>query len=268
MCGKDPKQSIDRLLRIMADLRSERGCPWDREQTIDSLKPNLIEECYEAIDAIESGDPQRHKEELGDILLQVIFHSQIRSELGDFDFGSVVECVCDKLVRRHPHVFGDEQVADADEVLRNWERIKREEKGTDKHASTFRGLPRAMPALQKADHVQARAARLGFDWDSIEPVIEKVEEELLETKEAIARKSTEEAIDEVGDLLFATVNLTRFIGTDAETALHSTIEKFVNRFQYIEDEIHGQGKSLTDFDLEELDSYWQKAKAVEKSGGD
>lgn len=264
MHATDSSQSIQRLLDIMQKLRSDDGCPWDREQTVESIKPNLIEECYEALDAIESGDPERHKEELGDILLQVVFHAQIRRESGDFDFSDVVDTICEKLVRRHPHVFGDEQADNPEEVLRNWERIKREEKGTEKKSSTFSGLPRSMPALQKADHVQARAARLGFDWDSIEPVIDKVEEELLETKHAIREGSTAEAVDEIGDLLFATVNLTRFIGTDAEAALHSTIEKFVSRFHFIEEHIHAQGKSLSDYNLAELDDYWIMAKQAER----
>ncbi len=260
----DSSRSIRHLLDIMEKLRSEDGCPWDREQTIESLKPNLIEECYEAIDAIESGDSERHKEELGDILLQVVFHAQIRSESGDFDFADVVATVCEKLIRRHPHVFGDEQADSSEEVLRNWERIKREEKGTEKKSSTFSGLPRSMPALQKADHVQARAARLGFDWDSIEPVMDKVEEELLETRAALAKGCTEAAADELGDLLFATVNLTRFIGTDAEAALHGTIGRFISRFHFIEEHIHAEGKSLADYDLAELDHYWRMAKQAER----
>jgi len=258
------KQSIERLLGIMASLRSENGCPWDREQTIGSIKANLVEECYELLDAIDSGDPDKHREELGDVLLQVVFHSRIMEEQGAFAFGDVVEAISDKLVRRHPHVFGDESVADSDEVLRNWERIKREEKGTASRSSTFKGLPRSMPALQKAGHVQARAARLGFDWDSIEPVFGKVEEELAEVRHDIARGDLTAAAEELGDLLFAAVNLSRFLGSDPEESLHRTIAKFIARFEHVEQRVQAEGREMSDYKLEELDRFWEESKLKER----
>lgn len=264
MNGSADKRSIDRLIDIMAELRSEKGCPWDREQTIDSIKANLVEECYETLDAIESGDPEKHREELGDLLLQVVFHSRIREEEGAFCFDDVADTICEKLVRRHPHVFGDESVADSDDVLRNWERIKREEKGTPKHSSTFKGLPRSMPALQKAAHVQSRAARLGFDWESIGPVLEKVEEELNEIRLALAGESRAAAVEEIGDLLFAVVNLSRFLDADPEDTLHRAIKKFIRRFRHIEDQVAGDGGNMNDCNLEELENYWRESKVDEK----
>ncbi len=263
MSEPDNKKPINRLIGIMKTLRAENGCPWDREQTVESLKPNLIEECYETLDAIDSGDVDKHKEELGDVLLQVIFHSRIREEEGAFNFDDVANSVCEKLIRRHPHVFGDAVVNDSKEVLQNWEEIKRAEKGTDKRSSTFSGLPRSMPAQQKANHVQERAARVGFDWNTLEPVLGKIEEEFDEVKTALAQNLKDEACGEIGDLLFATVNLARFMNADAESLLHKTIEKFIHRFQYIEDKLLEEGKTLPDCDLSELDRYWEKAKEKE-----
>lgn len=263
MKASEDKSAMERLLDIMARLRSEDGCPWDREQTVDSIKSNLVEECYETIDAIEDGDLDRHREELGDVLLQVVFHARIREEEGAFSFEDVAGTVSDKLVRRHPHVFGDESVSDSEDVLRNWERIKRAEKGTDKHSSTFKGLPRSMPALQKAGHVQSRAARLGFDWKTIEPVMDKIDEELDEIKIALESGDKEALEGEIGDLLFAAVNLSRFIDADPEELLHRTISKFIERFRYIEEGVAAEGRAMTDCTLDELDQYWDEAKENE-----
>lgn len=268
MSGKGEKQSIERLLTIMSRLRSEQGCPWDREQTVDSIKSNLIEECYETLDAIESGDSEKHREELGDVLLQVVFQSRIREEQGDFRFGDVVECISDKLVRRHPHVFGDDTVSDSDEVLRNWERIKREEKGTDEHASTFKGLPRSMPALQKAAHVQARAARLGFDWGEIGPVLDKVDEELGELRAELDCGDASAAAEELGDLLFSVVNLSRFLDNDPEQTLQRAIGKFIKRFRYIESRVRASGRKMGECGLDQLDFYWRESKSADSVDGD
>lgn len=260
----DENTAMRRLLDIMARLRSEDGCPWDREQTVDSIKSNLIEECYETIDAIEDDDLERHKEELGDVLLQVVFHARIREEEGGFDFADVARTVADKLVRRHPHVFGEERADDSADVLRAWERIKRAEKGTEKHSSTFKGLPRSMPALQQAGHVQSRAARLGFDWKTIKPVMGKIDEELSEIKTALHQDDKAAVEEEIGDLLFAVVNLTRFVEADPEELLHRSIRKFIDRFRRIEEGVAAEGRVMTDCSLDELDRYWEEAKQNEK----
>jgi tetrapyrrole methylase family protein / MazG family protein len=254
---------IDQLLSIMQRLRAPDGCPWDREQTLDSLKKNLVEETYEVIDAIEQGDRSGLREELGDLLLQIVFQSQICSEEGAFDFQDVAAAISDKLVRRHPHVFGETQVKDAEEVLKNWEQIKRIEKGDAQPRSTVAGIPRHLPALHKAQQIQSRVARVGFDWRETKDVLAKIEEELAEIKMALAEESEARVRDEIGDLLFAVVNLTRFMGHEAEEVLNQTILKFTRRFQFIEDRVHAQERSLTDCTLEELENFWQEAKVKE-----
>ncbi len=254
---------IDRLLSVMQTLRGPDGCPWDREQTLVSLKKNLIEEAYEVIDAIDSDDRQQLREELGDLLLQVVFQSQICAEAGDFDFQDVAAAIVDKLIRRHPHVYGDGAAGTADEVLKNWEQIKRTEKGDTQPRSTVAGVPRHLPALHKAQQIQSRVARVGFDWRETADVLAKIEEELAEIKMAMAEESAARVKDEIGDLLFAVVNLTRFTGHEAEDVLNQTINKFTRRFQYIEDHIHADGRNLADCSLEELEALWQEAKTGE-----
>ncbi|MBU0679364.1 MAG: nucleoside triphosphate pyrophosphohydrolase [Verrucomicrobia bacterium] len=254
-------KQIDRLLAIMSRLRGEGGCPWDREQTLESLKQYLVEETYEVIDAIDSGDRSTLEEELGDLLLQIVFQSQICSEDGSFTFDDVAGNISDKLVRRHPHVFGDVQVADSDEVVRNWDAIKKDEKKERKSATD--GVPRAMPALQRAHQIQKRAAKVGFDWDETRQVIDKIEEEIAEVKEAITSGREDRIREEMGDLLFAAVNLSRFLGHNAEEILDRTIEKFVTRFKTVEDKAHAEGKQVTDFSLAELDVFWEDAKRNE-----
>ena len=258
----DPKP-IDRLLDIMRTLRSPQGCPWDREQTLTTLKQHLIEETYEVLDAIDSGDRQLLREELGDLLLQVVFQTQICAEDGDFDFQDVAAAIADKLVRRHPHVFGDVKADTADEVLRNWEQIKRTEKGDATPRSAVAGVPRHLPALHKAQQIQSRVARVGFDWRETKDVLAKIEEEIAEIKMAMAEESEARVRDEIGDLLFAVVNLTRFVGHEAEDVLNQTVAKFSRRFQFIEDRVHAAGKALTDCSLEELEDFWQQAKIDE-----
>ena len=259
----DPPDGIRRLLAIVARLRGKDGCPWDREQTLASLKPNLIEECYEVVDAVDAGDASHHAEELGDLLLQIAMQAQIRAESGDFTFDDVANRIADKLIRRHPHVFGDVQVGNADDVLRNWDKIKAGEKaeGAD---SALGGVPRHLPALQKAQRVQARAARVGFDWERIADVIAKVEEETSETREAIAGGDAARIREELGDLLFAVVNLTRFCKVEAEEALQATVAKFMRRFGEVERRVREEGKSLRDCSLAVMDAHWEAVKRAER----
>ena len=257
-------QAMERLLDVMRKLRAPDGCPWDREQTHESLKSDLIEEAYEVIDAIEGGSASALKEELGDLLLQVVFHAQIGGESGTFEFSDVATGIADKLVRRHPHVFGEVTVSDAGEVLQNWDAIKKSEKQEgDKLASIVSGIPRHLPALQKAHQIQKRAARAGFDWEHIDDVFDKLHEEIDELKEAIAQENEEEVRAELGDLLFSVVNVSRFLGHNPEEILNHNIKKFVRRFQSVEDQVHATGKAFKEFSLEELDRFWDAAKLEE-----
>jgi tetrapyrrole methylase family protein/MazG family protein len=256
-----PVKPIDRLLRIMARLRSRRGCPWDREQTHASIKQNLIEECYEAVEAIEARDDGALCEELGDLLLQIVFHAQMAREAGEFDFDDVAHSIADKLVRRHPHVFGRNRLKTAEQVLTQWHAIKKTEKNGRR--SVLDGVPKHLPALMKAHEIQKKAARVGFDWKKSTDVLAKVEEELSELKRAMKRKRRREIEEEFGDLLFAVVNLARFQKYDAEEALNQTVKKFRRRFEQIEQEIARRGKKLEDCSLEELDAIWNRVKSTE-----
>ncbi len=260
---RECKTPIEQLIAIMQRLRSENGCPWDREQDLESLKQYLVEECYEVLDAIETGDPEQHKEELGDLLLQIVFQSKIREEQGEFAFDDVAEKICEKLIRRHPHVFGDEEVADSAEVLERWHALKAKEnkEGSD---SVIGRIPRHMPALRRSHLAQVRAARVGFDWEKVDDVVAKVDEELNEVREALASDEGEEAVaEEIGDLLFAVVNLSRFKSHNAEDLLNGAFDKFVTRFKAIECMAVEQGKTLSDFTLEQLEEFWQEAKIGE-----
>jgi tetrapyrrole methylase family protein/MazG family protein len=257
-----PERPIERLLAIMQRLRSPNGCPWDREQTLQSLKPYLVEECYEVLDAIDEGDPEKHAEELGDLLLQIVFQAQIRSERGEFRFDDVARAISEKLIRRHPHVFGDVKADTPEAVVKNWEAIKRTEKeGAPR--SAVAGIPRHLPALQKAEQVQIRAARVGFDWDQAHQVVDKIEEEVREVKEAMVSGARDKIREEIGDLLFAVVNLSRFLGYNAEETLNQTVGKFVRRFQAIEQRVHKQGRKLSDCSLSEMDKIWSDIKREE-----
>jgi tetrapyrrole methylase family protein/MazG family protein len=252
---------VDRLRNIVAQLRSPEGCPWDREQTHQSLKPHLIEECYELIDAIDAGDDKEIKEELGDLLLQVVLHSQMASEENRFSMDDVASVIADKLVNRHPHVFGETRLPDSAAVLRQWEVIKREEK-QERH-SALDGVPKALPALARAQKVQAKAARVGFDWDEADGALAKVREELREVELASENRLPEE----VGDLLFAVVNFARKRGLEAEQLLNQATAKFGARFQSMERRAQERGSAFGSLTPAQMDQLWEEAKAVEAEGG-
>ena len=254
-------QSFYELVRVMERLRAENGCPWDRKQTHESLKPYLIEETYEVISAIDSGNDDELKEELGDLLLQIVFHAQIAKEDGRFDIDDVAKTIVEKLIRRHPHVFGDLKVSGSDEVLQNWEKIKKEE-GKE---SIFDGVPEGLPSLLKARRVQEKAKRVGFDWNNIEGTLDKVKEEFDELSEAIKFGKKEKISEEFGDLLFSLVNVSRFLDIDAEDSLRQTIEKFMKRFKNVEKIIKSKGgKDLKNYTINELDEIWEDVKRREK----
>ncbi|MCG3146599.1 MAG: Nucleoside triphosphate pyrophosphohydrolase [Verrucomicrobiae bacterium] len=250
-------KNLVRLLKIMARLRAPDGCPWDREQTHASIRHNLVEETYEALDALDTGDMVEFRDELGDLLLQVVFHSQMASEAGTFDFDKVAKSIADKLIRRHPHVFGKAKAATSAAVLQQWEAIKKKEKNAP---SIVAEVPRGLPALMRADKVQRKVARVGFDWKNVNGVIAKIEEELREVKAALASGRRRQLEEEVGDLLFAVVNLARFENLHAEDLLDRTVKKFVTRFQHIERAVHKSGRRLEDCTLAELDALWESAK--------
>lgn len=253
------KNGMELLVEVVRILRSENGCPWDRKQTPESLKPYLLEETYELCDAIDSGDMELHKEELGDVLMHILLQAQIRGESGNFSIEDVAQRISDKLISRHPHVFAGLEVDGTREVLKNWEALKAEEKKKERD-SMMDCIPRGMPSLSRSQKIQTRAARVGFDWERTEQVLDKVEEELEETKEAIAAGDTGQQRHEIGDLLFAVVNLARFCGVDADDALNGTITRFIGRFREIEARIKSDGRSMKDCTLDELEEYWQEAK--------
>lgn len=250
--------AFENLCEIVARLRAPDGCPWDREQTNESLLPAVIEEAYEVGEAARANDDAHFREELGDLLLLVVMHAKIASETGRFDIDNVIGDVSEKLVRRHPHVFGSSDARDSRAVLKQWEAIKREEKKTDSHY--LASLPKALPALVRAQKAQSKVARVNFDWSEPGDVMAKVEEELSETKEAIASHHSERIQEEIGDLLFAVVNLARKCKIDAETALQSATDKFVRRFNQLEDELKAHGKELGEVELAELDAIWERMK--------
>jgi nucleoside triphosphate diphosphatase len=251
---------FNQLCEIVAKLRAPDGCPWDREQTNETLLPGLIEEAYEVAGAVRAGDDRNLREELGDLILLAVMHSQIAEETGRFNINQVLEDVTAKLIRRHPHVFGESGVRDTEGVVKQWEAIKREEKNEAGGGHYLADLPAALPALMRAQKAQKKAARVNFDWTEISQVVAKVDEELGEAKEAMASGDPSAIADEIGDLLFAVVNLARKNGLDAETVLQSATEKFVSRFSQVEDELCAQGKKLGDVGLTELDAIWNSVK--------
>jgi ATP diphosphatase len=261
----DASRDISRLIEIMAQLRTRgSGCPWDLEQTFETIAPFTIEEAYEVADAIARGDLDRGlKEELGDLLLQVAFHARMAEEQDRFDFGDVVLAITSKLVRRHPHVFGGAGKLDADEVKSLWHRIKSEERAVETGSRrVLDGLPIAFPALMRAQKLQEKAAKVGFDWRNAKEVLDKVAEETREIEQVLGNR--DEAAEEVGDLLFAVVNLARHLGLDAESALRNANKKFERRFAAIEDALDAQGRSPEDATLSELDALWNSAKVAER----
>ncbi len=255
--------SLGPLVEVMARLRSPEGCPWDNEQTHSTLRRYIIEEVYEVLEAIDEKDPAHLCEELGDLLLQIVFHARMAEESGDFSVQDVVDTVTEKLIRRHPHVFGDISVQDAAEVIVNWDAIKRREKAA-KPQSALDGVPKGLPALLRANKLQLKAAKVGFDWDDVAPVWAKVAEELGELREAAELGDTAKIEDELGDVIFAAVNLGRFLGVEAEVALNGTNNKFVRRFQQVEAAIRTKGLKWKDLDLAAMDVLWEAAKATER----
>ena len=258
---------FNKLCEIVAKLRAPGGCPWDREQTHESLLPALIEEAYEVAGAVRANDAANFREELGDLLLLVVMHAEIASESGRFDINGVLKEVTEKLIRRHPHVFGNSDARDSGVVLKQWESIKRAEKkgkpGRILHGASghyLDDLPVALPALMRAQKAQSKVARVNFDWTEVRDVIEKAEEEVRELKQAVLEQDRKSIEDEAGDLLFAVVNLARKCKLDAESALQGATDKFVARFNRLEDELQRQGKQLGDVDLAELDKIWNQIK--------
>ncbi|PYJ08975.1 MAG: nucleoside triphosphate pyrophosphohydrolase [Verrucomicrobia bacterium] len=250
--------AFDQLCDIVARLRAPKGCPWDREQTNETLLPGLIEEAYEVAGAVRARDDRNLREELGDLILLAVMHAQIAEEGGRFNISDTLEDVTTKLIRRHPHVFGESKVRDTDGVVKQWEAIKREEKSPDSHY--LADLPTALPALMRAQKAQKKAARVNFDWTEVSDVVAKVDEELAETKEAMSSGDSTEIAAEIGDLLFAVVNLARKNGLDAESLLQAATEKFVSRFGQVEDELRKSGRRLGEVGLEELDQIWNAVK--------
>lgn len=254
-----------RLVEIMARLRSPEGCPWDREQTFDTIKPYLLEETYEVMDAIDARDWDGLADELGDLLLQVVFFSQMAKEAGHFDVTDAIQAINSKLIRRHPHVFADGDAKTSDEVLRKWDEIKAGEKAASANASAkpkglLAGVPRSVPALMEARQISSRAANAGFDWSNVEQVLEKLNEELAELDGARKTGSPEELQDEIGDLLFVIVNIARFLKVDPEQALRGTNSKFRQRFDFVEKGLEARGKSPREATLDEMEELWKDAK--------
>ncbi len=253
---------MERLVGIMARLRSPGGCPWDLEQDLNSLRPYLIEEAYEVLEAIDENDVPEHRKELGDLLLQVVFQARLREEEGAFAFADVADAISEKLVRRHPHVFGDLKVSGSDEVLTNWARIKEAERreAGQKDPSALDGVPRALPALVRSERLGEKAARVGFDWTSREQVRAKVSEELAELDEAAAKGDAKAIEEELGDLLFAVAQLARFTHVHPEDALRTAASKFDSRFRTMERLARSRGRELRDLDAQALDDLWNEAK--------
>lgn len=254
------KYSFSELVDIMALLRSENGCPWDREQDHQSLKRYLIEETYEVLEAIDLGDRKKLCEELGDLLLQIVFHGRIAEEEGTFNIEDVITGISRKMILRHTHVFGEDKAETADEVIDNWEAIKKKEKGIKKQTDVLKDVPSNLPALMRSYKVQQKAAQVGFDWDNTGDVFKKIYEEIKELEDVYESKNMDRITDEMGDVFFSLVNLSRFLKVQPELALTDTTNKFIKRFQYIEEESAKAGKRLEDMSLAEMDELWNKAK--------
>lgn len=252
-------KELEKFIATVAKLRAPDGCPWDKEQTHETLRKCLLDETYELLEAIDENSPEKMREELGDVLLQVALHAQIASEENKFSFDDVAKDITDKLIRRHPHVFGDVIVNGSHEVLVNWEKIKKEEKKRESHVDD---IPDALPALFKAEKIQHRVAKVGFDWPNTKPVLDKVEEEFKEFREALEKGDHDNAQEELGDILFALVNVARHHKICAEDALRGTITKFGKRFKFIEQELKKLGKDVRTSSLQEMDKLWEESKSV------
>ena len=252
--------SLSKLIKITDTLMGEDGCPWDKVQTRESLKPYLVEETYEVLDALDANDPEKIKDELGDLLYQILFHSKISSLKGEFNFRDVIDNLSEKMVRRHPHVFQEGELYTPDQVVKQWEEIKRNEKNQANQKSILDNIPKNLPSLLRAQKLQKKAAKEGFDWDQISDVFDKLDEEIAEFKEAVLKKKSADIQNEIGDIIFVITNIAKCYKIDAEEALRSTNNKFIKRFQYIEQKIKAKGKTLKDSPLEEMERYWQEAK--------
>ena len=252
-------KDLEEIVRI---LRAPGGCPWDAEQTHQSIRRNFLEEAYEAVEAIDEGSPEHLEEELGDVLLQVLFHARMEQEAGRFNLDDVADGVCKKLIYRHPHVFGDVSVTGTGEVLTNWEELKRKEKGQATNTDALDAVARSLPALWRAEKVQKKAAKAGFDWPDASGALDKVGEELTELRQAMADGTN--ISEELGDLLFAVVNAARFAKCDPEVSLNAATDKFISRFRTVEELAKGQDKPMESMSLEELDALWDQAKVLEK----
>jgi tetrapyrrole methylase family protein/MazG family protein len=253
---------LKRLIEIVAKLRAPDGCPWDREQSHKSILSCLLDETYEFFEAVDENDPHKMCEELGDLLLQVVLHAQIADEAKEFTLEDVAKEISEKLIRRHPHVFGTTEVTSSREVLHNWEAIKKTEKGKEHRKYLVDDIPEALPALFRAEKMQRRVAKVGFDWKDISPVLDKVEEEFNEFREAILEGDNAHAGEELGDIIFALVNVARHHNISAEEAVRSTTYKFARRFRYIEDKFKEIGKDISSASLEEMDRYWEESKPI------
>jgi tetrapyrrole methylase family protein/MazG family protein len=257
-------ETFAELLEVMAQLRGANGCPWDKEQSHTSLRSFLLEESHELLDALDEGNSQKIREELGDLLHQIIFHCQIAAEIGAFTAADVVRNLKDKMIRRHPHVFSGKPLPDSETVLKQWAKIKAAEKGDEAPKSALGNLPKSMPALARAQTITERASQVGFDWPAVAPVWRKVEEELTELKTACFSGDKQRTAEELGDLLFSLVNLSRFLGMQSEDALAQATERFIKRFRYVETRLRELGTSPAASSLEVMDGLWNEAKELER----
>lgn len=257
--NKDLNDKFEKLVAIMAQLRGPSGCPWDKEQTHESLRQYLLEEAYEVLEALDTGDTSHLKEELGDLLLQIVFHAQIASENQAFDISDVIQSIAEKLIRRHPNVFGDQIIESAQEQSVNWERLKKAER----NASIVDGVPKTLPALLRAQRIQQKASTVGFDWPHAEPVWNKVEEEITEFKKVVHGANKNQIVEEFGDLLFSLVNFCRFINVNPENALRKSTEKFIARFKKVEADFEANHREMSAASLEDLDAAWEKIKSTD-----
>ena len=265
MKSVDPVKAFARLTAIVETLMGENGCPWDKAQTRESLKPYLVEETYETLEALDEGDPEKIKDELGDLLYQIMFHAKIAELKNEFDVGAVVENISDKMERRHPHIFAGGKLDTPDEVVDQWEIIKEKEKSHRDNSSILASVPNHLPGLARSQKLQKKAAKHGFDWDKISDVFAKLDEEIAEFKEAVLVGKDGDIASELGDILFVLVNIARHKKIDAEEALRGTNAKFIKRFHYIEERAKNMGRKISEIPLAELEKYWQEAKKNENS---